>query len=58
MFNQLIGKIGGVDVWLIASLLIFGIFFIGVSFYIWGLKKSYINNMRNMPLECNENRSV
>lgn len=50
MFNQMLGKVSGVDIWLIISLIIFGLFFIGAAFYAIGMKNNYTERMSNLPL--------
>lgn len=56
MFNKLLGKVDGVDLWMIMSLVIFGVFFIGVIVTLFMMKKSRTDYMKNMPLTDNENK--
>lgn len=56
MFNKLLGKVDGVDLWMIMSLVIFGVFFIGVIVTLFMMKKSRADYMKNMPLNDNENK--
>jgi len=52
-----LSKIQGVELYPIISLLIFFIFFIVMAYFVFNLDKSYINDMKNMPLEEDENDS-
>ncbi|MCC7297041.1 MAG: hypothetical protein IT244_01805 [Bacteroidia bacterium] len=56
MFNKLLGKVDGVDLWMTMSLLIFGVFFIGVLISLFMMKKSRTEYLKNMPLTDNENK--
>ena len=55
MFNKLLDKLQGADVYMIISFLIFLLFFIGVSLYLLKSNKKHIERMREMPLENNNN---
>lgn len=48
-------KIQGVEIYPIISLLIFFIFFVVMSYLVFNLDKGYINKMKNMPLEDDNN---
>ncbi|RYY70510.1 MAG: hypothetical protein EOO13_06340 [Chitinophagaceae bacterium] len=50
MFKQIKDLAGG-EMYLIASLLIFMVFFILVGVYLLKLNKSHVAVMRNMPIE-------
>ncbi len=57
--NDLIGKINGVDFWMILSLIIFGLFFLGVLVHLLFLTKKQTNYLRNIPFTENEtNKSI
>ncbi len=60
MFNELLDKVEGADIWMIASLSIFLAFFIGVTIYVVYVKKDHIQKMKNLPLdqEANLERSA
>lgn len=57
MFNKLLGKIDGVDFWMVVSLLIFGIFFLGVLVRLITMKKSSTEYLKNIPFNDNKNKS-
>ncbi len=48
-------RIQGVEIYPIISLLIFFIFFVVMSYLVFNLDKGYINKMKNMPLEDDNN---
>jgi len=50
-------RIQGVEIYPIVSLLIFFSFFIIMAYFVFNLDKGYINDMKNMPLEEDENDS-
>jgi len=50
-------RIQGVEVFPIISLLIFFTFFAIMTFLVFNLDKGYIDNMKNMPLEEDNNES-
>ena len=50
-------KIQGVEVYPIISLIIFFSFFAIMAYLVFNLDKGYINDMKNLPLEDDENES-
>ena len=48
-------KIQGVEIYPIISLVIFFSFFAIMTYLVFNLDKGYINNMKNMPLEDDDN---
>jgi len=54
MFNELLEKVNGADIWMIASLSIFLAFFAGVTIYVIYVKKDHIQKMKNLPLDAEE----
>jgi len=48
MFKQ-IKDLNGNELYLIISLLIFVVFFIGVAIYLFKMNKNYVAQMSNMP---------
>ena len=48
-------KIQGVEIYPIISLVIFFSFFAIMTYLVFNLDKGYINDMKNMPLEEDEN---
>jgi cbb3-type cytochrome oxidase subunit 3 len=49
MINKLLGKVNDVDQWLIASLFIFALFFIGVLVHLVSMRKKHIETLKNIP---------
>lgn len=54
MFKHYFEGIQNVEVYPIISLLIFFAFFVGLFLWISGLSKRHINDMKNLPLEEDE----
>ncbi len=52
--NSMLGKIDGVDFWMIVSLIMFGVFFVGVIVRLFLLKKSHSAYLSNIPFTENE----
>jgi len=50
-------RIQGVELYPVISLLIFFSFFAIMTFLVFNLDKGYINDMKNMPLEEDNNES-
>jgi cytochrome c oxidase cbb3-type subunit 4 len=46
-------SIAGIDIYPIISLLIFFIFFVGLTFYVIYMRKPHVEYMRNRPLDDN-----
>ena len=53
--NQMLGKIDGVDFWLVTSLIIFGVFFLGVLARLAFLRKNQAEYLKNIPFTETEN---
>ncbi len=51
MVENVLSKMGGVGVYGVISILLFVGVFIGVLVWMIGLKKSYLEEMRELPLE-------
>ena len=51
MFKYYFEQIDNVAIWPLISLAIFFTFFIGLLFWVWKVDKSFINKMKNLPLE-------
>jgi cbb3-type cytochrome oxidase subunit 3 len=49
--KQHLESIAGVEIYPILSLLIFFIFFVGLAIYIFRVDRSFLNYMKNSPLE-------
>ena len=52
--RQYADKINGIDIYPIVALLIFVIFFIAMLVYVKRMKKSSIDEMKNLPLDLIE----
>lgn len=50
MINNMLGKINGVGVYYVISMLIFITFFIGVSILLVKMQKNRVDHMKNLPL--------
>lgn len=55
MFNKLLGKVDGADTWLALSLIIFGVFFIGVLAWLVLMKKERTEYLKSIPFNEQEN---
>jgi cytochrome c oxidase cbb3-type subunit IV len=51
MFKYYFEQIDNVAIWPLISLTIFFTFFIGLLMWVWKVDKSFINKMKNLPLE-------
>ncbi|MBP9187488.1 MAG: CcoQ/FixQ family Cbb3-type cytochrome c oxidase assembly chaperone [Bacteroidia bacterium] len=49
--KQFLGNVQGVDGYLIFSLIVFLLFFIGLLWWVFTADKDYINKMKNIPLD-------
>lgn len=54
MFNKLLGKVDGVEFWMVVSLIIFAVFFVGVVVRLLLMKKASTDYLKNLPLTENE----
>lgn len=55
MFNKLLDKLQGADVFMVLSFLIFLIFFIVVGLYLLKCSKEHIKKMSELPFNNNDN---
>ncbi len=51
MLENVLSKMGGVGMYGVISVILFFAVFVGVLVWMIGLKKSYIEQMRELPLE-------
>jgi|WetSurMetagenome_2_1015567.scaffolds.fasta_scaffold897905_2 cytochrome c oxidase cbb3-type subunit IV len=51
MIQNVLSRIGGVGIYGVISICLFFAFFVGVLLWTIGLKKSYLNKMRELPLD-------
>ena len=54
MFKHYFESIHNIEIWLIISLAIFLMFFIGLIIWVLIVDKKYIKEMENLPLESTE----
>ncbi len=54
MFKQHLSTVTGVDMYLILSLFIFLLFFVGVIIRLWFFSKKEIDYLSNIPFEKND----
>lgn len=57
MYKEILQSIEGVEIYPIISLIVFVVFFVGITIWLIRMKKDYINKMKNLPLnnEVNQN---
>lgn len=58
MFKQFVDQVAGADQYMIASLLIFFIFFVVISLLLIKMNKNHISYMSNLPLEDDKDGCV
>jgi hypothetical protein len=51
MFKQFVNNVAGADVWMVASMVIFILFFAGVLLYLIKGNKDYFKKMEKLPIE-------
>ncbi|MCX6913086.1 MAG: cbb3-type cytochrome c oxidase subunit 3 [Verrucomicrobia bacterium] len=51
MIQNVLSRIGGVDMYGVISICLFFAVFVGVLVWTLGLKRSYLNTMRELPLD-------
>jgi hypothetical protein len=49
--KQFLANVQGVDGYLIFSLVVFFLFFVGLLWWVYTADKDYINKMKNIPLD-------
>jgi cbb3-type cytochrome oxidase subunit 3 len=57
MFKEVLQSIEGIEFYTIISMIIFILFFIGMTFWLFKVDKKYIKQMSELPLE-EENNEV
>ena len=55
MFKEVLQSIEGVEFYTIVSMLIFILFFIGMTIWLFKVDKKYIKDMSELPLEEDKN---
>ena len=58
MFKQFVDQVAGADQYMIASLLIFFIFFVVISILLIKMNKTHISYMSELPLQDDQDASV
>jgi cytochrome c oxidase cbb3-type subunit 4 len=52
--KQFLANVQGVDGYLIFSMIVFMLFFVGLLGWVFKADKQYINDMKNIPLDHND----
>lgn len=55
MYKEILRSMDGVDIGGSISFLIFFAFFLALLIYVWRMKKDYLEEMKQLPLDLNEN---
>jgi cbb3-type cytochrome oxidase subunit 3 len=55
MFKQFVKGIQGVDSYLIFSMVLFIVFFVVVTIYLFAMKKEDVDTLKNLPLSEDSN---
>lgn len=55
MFKNILESVNGFDVWSIATMILFFVFFIALILYVFVLDKKFIDKMSHLPLEEENN---
>lgn len=50
MYKEVLRSIEGVDIYPVVSFVIFGLFFVGMSIYTFGMKKEKVEDLKHIPL--------
>ncbi len=53
-----VSSIDGIEIYPIISFIIFFVFFIAVTYYVVGAKKTYIDELSNLPFDDGEKNSM
>ena len=51
MYKDVLQSIHDIEIWPIISLVLFFIVFIGMLIYVFKIKKQYIDEVKNLPLD-------
>jgi len=55
MFKEVLQSIEGIEFYTIVSMIIFILFFIGMTIWLFKVNKNYIKDMSELPLESDNN---
>jgi cytochrome c oxidase cbb3-type subunit 4 len=55
MFKEVLQSIEGIEIYTIVSMIIFILFFIGMTIWLFKVDKKYIKDMSELPLEKDNN---
>lgn len=58
MYKEILQSIEGVEIYPIISLIVFVVFFIVVTIRLIRMDKNYINEMKQLPLNKDENNKI
>jgi hypothetical protein len=50
MYKEVLRSIDGVGIYPVMSFVIFGLFFIGMSVYVFAMKKTKVDDLKQIPL--------
>lgn len=50
--KQFLANVTGMDGYLIFSMIVFFLFFVGLIWWVYRADKSYISRMENLPFDC------
>ena len=51
MYKNVLQSIQDIEIWPAISLVIFFVVFVGMVIYVFSIKKDYINEVKNLPLD-------
>ncbi len=58
MYKEILQSIEGVEIYPIISLIVFVIFFITIAIRLFRMDKNFINKMKQLPLNNEENKKL
>lgn len=58
MYKEILQSIEGIEIYPIISLIVFVVFFIGVTIWLIRMDKNYINEMKQLPLTKDDNNKI
>lgn len=58
MYKEILQSIEGVEIYPIISLIVFVLFFIVVTIRLFRMDKNYINKMKQLPLNNEDNKKI
>jgi|UniRef100_A0A832G816 hypothetical protein len=58
MYKEILQSIEGVEIYPIISLIVFVVFFVVVTIWLIKMDKNYINEMKQLPLNKDDNNKI